>query len=246
VKFTIFGGNNERKTSIQALRRAKFEFDFRQIKTPAKIEDILSELQNLFDLSSPPKKIEAFDAAHISGTDLTAAKIAWENGKFLTGENEFWLFDEASEPDSLRLAIGERFRKRKTLFPDLLLIDGGKAQLQAALQAGSFLKKREFMIICAVKPPGRHAEISHFLAENGARIEFSNESEAMRILLRLRDEAHNFANTIHRLHRESAHFYKDVKPLIVPIRFDDPNGDAQDLQPLGYIKIMNRKRKTKV
>jgi excinuclease ABC subunit C len=293
IKFTIIRENNERKTSLQALRRARFDFDFKQIKPPAKTEDVLRELKDSFKLLREPRKIEAFDAAHISGTDFTAAKSVWENGKFAAEENEFWLLDEASELESLQKAIGERFSPSKFSFPDLLLIDGGKSQLQAALKALSFLENREFIVIGAVKPPQRHAEISHFLLENGETVKFSGESEAMRILLRLRDEAHGLANKIHRQRRESAHFYelakilpsitegerrillqkfgslknlseasrkelenfvdgerlgivlKDlqmnrenliagVKPVIVPIRFDDPNGDAKDLQPLNY------------
>jgi excinuclease ABC subunit C len=125
-----------------------------------------------------------------------------------------------------------------------------------------------------------------------------SESEAMQLLVRLRDEAHDLANRTHRTQRDTTHFYelanllpflneeersrllqkfgsikkikqavqKDlielfdtkrsdkillelnktytkktvkIKPLIVPIRFDEPNGDAGDLQPL---KLMHRKR----
>jgi excinuclease ABC subunit C len=257
---------------------------------------VLRELKKLFGLSRVPQKIEAFDAAHISGTDFTAAKTAWENGRFVTNENEFWLSDEASELESLQKAISERFSSSKQAFPDLLLIDGGKSQMQAALKALSFLKKREFAIVGAVKPPQLHNQISHFILENGETVKFSNESEAMRILLQLRDEAHDLTNKIHRQRRETSHFYelaqilpslneserrallqkfgslrnlsqasstelekfldaekteivlKDLiaykenpqatpKPVIVPIRFDDPNGDARDLQPLSYTKI---------
>lgn len=293
VKFTVINEKNERKTSLQALKRAKFDFDFRQIKPSPKTEDILQELKEIFGFAYEPAKIEAFDVAHISGQDFTAAKSVWENGKFVTSENEFWLLDEESEHKSLESAIEQRFTSKVYSLPDVLLIDGGKSQLQAALNAVSFLKNRKFTIVGAVKPLGRHGEISHFILENGTTVKFSITSEAMRILLRLRDEAHDLANKVHRQRREISHFYElakilpsinegerrvlvqkfgslkalsiakaeelekfldkekaeialrdlkeyrenplsDVKPLIVPIRFDDPNGEAGDLQPLSY------------
>lgn len=296
IKFTIFGQSNERKTSIQALKRAKFDFDFKQIKPQVEPNEVSAELKQIFQLSSKPRKVEAFDAAHISGSDFTAAKAVWENGKLVIQENEFWLSDERSELDSLRHAIGERFQLNRFTHPDLLLIDGGKSQLQAAVKAVGFLGERKFTIICAVKPPGRHSEISHFITENGKTINFSSDSEAMRVLLRLRNEAHSLTNKVHRQRRENSHFYElaqilpsinererrellqkfgslknllsaeegeisevldsektnfavrdlksypnlaDIKvmPLIVPLRFDDPNGDAADLQPLNYTKI---------
>jgi excinuclease ABC subunit C len=293
VKFTVINEKNERKTSLQALRRAKFDFDFRQIKPPPKTEDILRELKELFGLTYELAKIEAFDVAHISGQDFTAAKSVWENGKFVTSESEFWLLDEESELKSLERAIKQRFASRVFSLPDLLLIDGGKPQLQAALNALSFLKERKFTVVGAIKPAGRHGEISHFILENSTTVKFSTKSEAMRILLCLRDEAHDLANKVHRQRREISHFYElakilpsinegdrrvliqkfgslkalsaagaeelekfldkekteivlrdlkkyrgsplsNVKPLIVPIRFDDPNGEAMDLQPLNY------------
>lgn len=296
VKFTIIKEENPRKTSLYALKRARFDFDFRQIKPPVKIEDIKLEMKKLFALKKLPQTIEAFDAAHISGTDFTAAKTVWRKGKFEISENEFWLSDEKSEIAVLQKAVAGRFAAKKNSFLDLLLIDGGKSQMQAVLKSLEFLKNRKFKVICAVKPPQKHNEISHFLSETGERVEFSNTSEAMRVLLRLRDEAHDLTNLVHRLRRETSHFYElaqmlpslneserrlllqkfgslkilsqasenelknvfedgkialvlndlkvfsanpqtQAKPLIVPIRFDDPNGEARDLQPLGYTKI---------
>ena len=71
-------------------------------------------------------------AAEVS--NFTAAKVAWENGKFVSAENEFWLSDETSELETLQKAIAARFVAKGALFPDLLLIDGGRSQLQAAIK----------------------------------------------------------------------------------------------------------------
>lgn len=290
VKVTIAAEKNEKKTAERAIRRNKFEFDFKNIKPPVSAGELQTEIKRIFHLKKMPKRIEAFDAAHISGTNSVGASVVWENGKFLAGEYKFWLLDETSELKTLAESINLRFAQNKTA-PDLLLIDGGVSQLNAALKTLENLKNRNFLVISAVKPPRRHDEISHFLVETGEKISFETDSEAFRLLGQMRDEAHNLANNMHRTRRDFSHFYelaaalpsldeksrrrilrnfgslnklksasladlienldaeiaeiiwkdlqnymtggeRKLEPLIVPIRFDDPNGDAQNLQPL--------------
>jgi excinuclease ABC subunit C len=171
------------------------------------------------------------------------------------------------------------------------LIDGGKPQLNVALNALEKFGRRKFSLIAAVKPPHKHNEVSHFIAENGNIFDMKPDSDAMQLLVRLRDEAHELANRIHRTLRDTSHFYElasilpdlserernnllqkfgsikklkqtaqndfvemfgnekgskifvalnsfnpdknlPLKFLIVPIRYDDQNGQAKDLQPL--------------
>jgi excinuclease ABC subunit C len=197
----------------------------------------------------------------------------------------------------LEKGIEKSFETNKKL-PDLVLIDGGNAQLNTALNALEKFGRRKFSLIAAVKPPRRHNEVSHFIAENGEIFDMKPDSDAMQLLVRLRDEAHELANRIHRTLRDTTHFYElagilpnlsvrernsliqrfgsvkklkqtarkdfvemfgsqkggkvfvtlnnfnfdensSVKPLIVPVRYDDPNGEAQDLQPL---RTMHKKR----
>lgn len=285
VKINVVG-NNPKITAGRAFGRMKFEFDFRQIKPVKDFVEIQRELAVEFGLKRKPKRIEAFDVAHISGTDFVAAKAVCENGKFLTNEYEFWLLTETGELESLDAGIRNRFRTPKNL-PGLILIDGGKSQLNAALKAVEKLKNRKFSFVAAVKPPGRHDEISHFITENGGVVKMRAESETLQTLVRLRDEVHVLANSVHRRRRDTAHFYElaallpsisekerrfllqkygslkqlksarkadltnifgdakaeiafnelqkkgeKIEPLIVPIRFDDENGDAGDLQPI--------------
>lgn len=290
VKIIVAGEKNRKKTVDRAIRRNKFEFDFKNIKPPVSAEELQAEIKQIFNLKKTPKRIEAFDVAHISGTNSVGANIVWENGKFLADEYRFWLLDETSELKTLEESINLRFLQKENA-PDLLLIDGGNSQLNAALKALKNLENRNFPIISAVKPPRRHEEISYFLTEAGEKISFETDFEAFRLLQQLRDEAHNLANGVHRTRRDFSHFYelaavlpsldektrrqilqkfgsinklksaslKDIietfeaqiaeiiwkdlqnykavgeqkfEPLIVPIRFDDPNGDAQNLQPL--------------
>ncbi len=77
--------------------------------------------------------------------------------------------------------------------------------MKAALKS---LKGRQIPVISAVKPPHKHNEISHFFSENGETKLFEKKSNSLRVLLKLRDEAHALANYVHRTKREMAHFYE--------------------------------------
>ena len=113
-----------------------------------------------------PKRIEAFDVAHISGTNSVGACVVWENGKFAADKYKFWQLDEMSEPKTLEKSIEFRFSGKENA-PDLLLIDGGNSQLNAALKALENYRDRNFFVISAVKPPKQHGEISHFFDGSG-------------------------------------------------------------------------------
>lgn len=286
IKISVVKKTNRKITTGRALRRTEFEHEFDNLKPQMSVEDFQNTLEKEFYLPRKIERIEAFDVAHISGSDFVGAKSVWENGKFLAGEYEFWFLDEKNEPEALAETVKKRFLSKEKL-PDLILIDGGKAQLQSVLRNVEQLQDFNISVISAVKPPRRHSEISHFLLEAGQSIEFQRNSDAFGVLLKLRDEAHALANYIHRSKRENAHFYevfyalpflkekerylllqkfrslKAVKaaaenelteflgeengkiifrqlktdeklkePFIVPVRYDEPNGEAADLQPL--------------
>ncbi|MEJ7849399.1 MAG: hypothetical protein WKF92_15060 [Pyrinomonadaceae bacterium] len=290
IKISVVKISAHQITTERAMTRTKLEDSLAGRKPRPTSVEIGRDLLKIFGLDKIPVRIEAFDAAHISGSDLTAARSIWANGKFLSDEYEFWFSDQASELETLAKFVNKSLLTPRNL-PDLILIDGGQSQLNAALKGLAELTERKFSIISAVKRPGKHSEISHFLTENGSRIEFDAKIEAMRVLRVLRDEAHDLANSVHRQSRDMSYFYelpgilpslderqrqnllvkfgsirkileldekqlttlfgketglsafKDIKlylsapsgvprPLVVPIRFDDPNGEAGDLRPI--------------
>ena len=89
----------------------------------------------------------------------------------------------------------------------MILVDGGLSQLRGALH-GVKSAGIDATVIAAVKPGGKHSSISHFLAEDNARIEFDLDKHSHRLLKRLRDDAHDLANATHRLNRDMMHFYE--------------------------------------
>ncbi|MBC7899110.1 MAG: hypothetical protein H7070_03570 [Saprospiraceae bacterium] len=205
VKIVIVNVNAQQITTARAVTRTKLEADLIAIKPQLSVDQISGSLKKIFGLSGSPRRIEAFDVAHISGTDLVSARSVWEDGRFRSEEYEFWFSDKKSELETLQEFVKRRFSNKENL-PDLVVIDGGVPQLKAALRGITGV--RSFSVIAAVKPSGRHADISHFLTELGVPIGFDPAVEAMRILQVLRDEAHDLANAVHRQSRDMVYFYE--------------------------------------
>jgi excinuclease UvrABC nuclease subunit len=166
--------------------------------------EIAAELAQVFRLARAPSHVEAFDAAHISATGFAAAVAVWREGADSSSEFEHWISDRESELETVRAFVADRVARTT---PDLILIDGGPAQLRAGVEAVSKLSWPP-RVIAAVKPKGKHMSISHFLTDDDRRIDFDQDVHAFRILQRLRDEAHALANATHRLGRDMMHFYE--------------------------------------
>ena len=202
-------------------------------KPHATPDRIAGELKKRFALQNDPFRIEAFDVAHISGTGFVAASAVWNNGKFLSADYEFEISNEKSELAALAAYV-ESHVLASPRPPDLVLLDGGKPQMNAVLKQLKDAPQRPPMI-AAVKPKGRHYAVSHFLTEDGESHPFDIDSPAHAMLQLLRDEAHDLSNRSHRDWREMMPFYERAgheHPLVVPLRFHAENGGADDLIPI--------------
>lgn len=233
VKISVYTGQPEQRTALIALARTKLDVELEKIKPSHSASEIKAQLKRIFGLSKTPSRIEAYDIAHISGTSGAGGMSVWANGGFLDDEYLQLLMPKAGEIATLRDFVSLRFKEPSRPLPDLMLVDGGRSQLNAVVET---LKALDISIpvIAAVKPPGRHSDISHFLTSDDRRVDFNAAKPALRMLQVLRDDAHELSNAAHRQSRDMAHFYEPfgVPPLIVPIRFDDPNGQACDLRPI--------------
>lgn len=158
----------------------------------------LLELQNALALPVLPEKIEAFDISNIGGTDAVGSLAAFENGKpdkknyrrfrikTVEGADDFAMMGEVVER-----AYSRRKEENKRM-PDLVLIDGGKGQLNAALAAldGLGLKLNTAALA---------KEFEHiFIPGREEPVILPKDSPALQLLQRIRDEAHRFALEYHR------------------------------------------------
>ena len=164
------------------------------------------------DLGMPraPRRIECFDISHTQGSDTVGSMVVFMDGKPRKSEYRKFSIGSLDRPDdfaAMREVVGRRYGKLIADGadpPDLIVIDGGKGQLSSAVEAVTALglpsyagsRGREFRIIGLAK---RLEEIHRTDAAEPQSIPKS--SPGLRLLQRIRNEAHRFAVTYHRVRR---------------------------------------------
>ncbi|MGL6073778.1 MAG: excinuclease ABC subunit UvrC [Fimbriiglobus sp.] len=155
-------------------------------------------LRKVLGLDKTPRTIEGFDIAHLSGTDTVASLVAFLDGlPFKAGYRRYKVKSVEGVDDfaSMREVITRRFKRLSDdgdVFPDILLIDGGKGQLSAAMDAFEMLGITPPVVISLAK---QEEEI--FRPGESESIKLSRHSAALRLLQHVRDEAHRFAQHYH-------------------------------------------------
>ena len=164
-------------------------------------------LKNYLRLTCELERIECYDISNIQGTDSVASMVVFTSGKpdykeyrhfkikTVEGANDFASMNEVIERRFLRY-LKERDEKFSTL-PDLIVIDGGKGQLSSAYDALASVGLESIPMIGLAK---RMEEI--FLPFESEPIVIDKDDAALKLLQRVRDEAHRFAITYHRSLRE--------------------------------------------
>ncbi len=155
-------------------------------------------LRKLLHLQNTPRIIEGFDIAHLGGDDTVASLVSFLDGlPFKQGYRKYKIKSVEGIDDfaSMREVVFRRFRRlsrEEAVFPDILLIDGGKGQLNAALDAFKALGIEPPCLISLAK---QEEEI--FRPGESESLKPSRHSAALRLLQHVRDEAHRFAQHYH-------------------------------------------------
>jgi excinuclease ABC subunit C len=160
--------------------------------------DSINELKNILGLKSTPAIIEGFDNSNIQGRNAVASMVRFHNG--IEDKKNYRRFkiktvEGADDFATMREVVFRRYssliRKNEKL-PDLILIDGGKGQLGAAVSALEELQVNISIVSLAKK----NEEI--FLPTKNKSLVLSRHCEALKLLQSIRDEAHRFAVAYHR------------------------------------------------
>ncbi|MBT3480845.1 MAG: excinuclease ABC subunit UvrC, partial [Opitutales bacterium] len=181
--------------ALEASLRKTRKFE-RDVPVKADTLDALKSLQKELQLEALPTRMECFDISHISGTFVVASMVRFESGrpnKQQYRRYKIKRFEGNDDYRSMEEVVGRRYRRladEGKAFPHLVVIDGGRGQVSAAIK--SFLLQD-------LDPP---AIIG--LAKKHETIIFSDErvplrlplrNEGLQLLQRMRDESHRFANT---------------------------------------------------
>ncbi len=194
------------KSGYLRIARANAEMLLVELQTKsAKYDEMnrsIFELQKELNLNSPPFCIECFDISHLSGTDPVASMVCFINGHPSKSDYRKYKVKTAHGGDdyaSMREIITRRLtrlQRENADFPDLLVIDGGKGQVEAAFEV---LKKLNLTNIPVIGLAKRLEEIV-FPGERQS-ILLKRSNPALQLLQRARDEAHRFAVTFQRKRR---------------------------------------------
>lgn len=195
----------------------------------------LVELTDLLGLDKVPRRIEGYDISHMSGTDVVASMVVFTNGAAdKTNYRKFKSRKQNNDDfEHMRETMTRRFSEKNIKQwgkPDLLLIDGGKGQLEAALSvlrekniqipAIGLAKKHEEIVVRNDWPytslqPKEILKLRGFsrVSEDFTLVDLPNNSHIIKLLQRIRDESHRFAVSYHsvlKVKRQTSSILDDV------------------------------------
>ena len=223
-----------------AEKNAEKELD-RKFNEQKNNEYFLQKIKIIFKLKKIPKIIEIYDISHISGEFAVGAMVSFNKDGFIKNnyrkfniKGKFKRKDIISKGDDYSMiyeVINRRLKKNsKTIsFPDLMIIDGGKGHFNIALNAlKNFNLDKKIELVSIAKGEKRNEGNETFYTKENKKIKFKTNDKTLFFLQRLRDEAHRFAITSHKVRRS-----KISKSILDEIEGIGPNKKRDLLKYFG-------------
>ena len=214
VEISVPQRGDRRRLIEQAIRNASEALDRRLAESGTQAKT-LRETAEFLELSDTPQRIEIYDNSHIQGAKSVGGMVVAGPEGFLKNQYRKFNIKSAQSNDDfgmMREVMNRRFLRAQEedpdreggLWPDLVLIDGGKGQMSAVREALEELGIEDVPLIAVSKGPDRNAgrEVFHF--PDGREKTLPTNSPVLFYLQRLRDEAHRFAIGAHRQKRSRA------------------------------------------
>ena len=199
------------------------------------------KIKNTFKLKKIPKTIEIYDISHISGEFAVGVMVSFNKDGFIKNnyrkfniKNKFKRKEMISKGDDYSMiyeVLNRRLKEssKTILFPDLIIIDGGKGHLSTALNVLKNLNlEKKIELASIAKGENRNEGNETFYIKNNKKIKFNSDNKTLFFLQRLRDEAHRFAITSHRTRRS-----KISKSILDEIEGIGPNKKRDLLKYFG-------------
>jgi len=187
-------------TVAENARQGLEQLKIKQMAAPKSLDAALAEVQKELNLPGLPVRMEAYDISNIQGTSAVGSMVVFENGKPKSAQYRRFRIKTVSGADDYAMmheVLKRRFKHITedtssgtgwAVIPDLVLIDGGKGQLNAALDAMAETGADAVPVASLAK---ENEEI--YLPGKAKPVILSRSSPALQLLQRLRDEAHRFA-----------------------------------------------------
>ncbi len=215
VALSVPQRGDRRRLMDQAKRNAVEALDRRLAESTTQAK-LLRDVADLFDLPEPPDRIEIYDNSHIQGTNALGAMVVAGPEGFRKGQYRKFNIKQAATDDDfamMREVFGRRFARAQAEdpdrdagdWPDLVLIDGGRGQLNAVKGVLEEMGIEDVCLVGVAKGPhhGREGrEVFHLT--DGRELTLPVNSPVLFYLQRLRDEVHRFAIGAHRQKRAKA------------------------------------------
>ena len=174
--------------------------------------EVVKTLQSELNLKDTPIHIECFDNSNIQGTNPVASMVCFKNGKASKRDYRHFNIKTVEGPDdfaSMKEIVGRRYSRlleEASPLPNLIVIDGGKGQLSAAIEA-----LKDVGVYGKIPVIGLAKRIEEiFFPGDQESIILGRRSIGLRLLQQIRDEAHRFAITFHRNQRSKDAFQKSA------------------------------------
>lgn len=209
-----------RKKLMQMAERNASEALSRELSQHANQKKMLGLVEDLFNLPRPPMRIEVYDNSHIQGDNAVGAMIVADESGFVKGAyRKFNIIKDRHMPDfggddfaMMRQVLQRRFqramredpKRQSGVWPDLILLDGGKGQLSSALEVMENLGIKDIPVVAISKGVNRNAGREEFHQKGKASFNLPGNEPVLHFLQRLRDEAHRFAIGVHRARRQKS------------------------------------------
>lgn len=256
-------GSSEKAQNLldMANTNARSHFEKHVTKSEEK-QNGLKEIQAKLGLPELPLRIECYDISNFQGKESVASQVVFEDGvpskdnyrrykiKTVEGANDF---------ASMKEVLSRRFQHDEYDDPQLIVVDGGKGQLSAALKILEEIGRKDVPIVGLAKARVQgefsdsevlSTEERFYLPGRANPVVFRNNSEAHHILVGIRDEAHRFAITYHRKLREASSLESELdfvvglgekrKKELLKVFSDVQAIKAADVEQISQIKGFNR------
>ncbi|HBJ2612455.1 TPA: excinuclease ABC subunit UvrC [Clostridium botulinum] len=225
IKVPIKGEKKNILDLVQKNARTTLEnFKLKYLQEKALYDNVLKDLKNILNLKEEPIRIEAFDISNIQGFDSVGSMVVFEKGRAKPSDYRRFKINTVKGADdykSMKEILTRRFQHglseikaiqdRKlnfssgkfSVFPDLILMDGGKGQVNIALEV---LNSFNINIpVCGMVKDDKHR--TRGLIYNGEEIIINKYGSVMKFITRVQDEVHRFAISYHRSLRGKNSFH---------------------------------------